>query len=406
MANVNDLLVNTIRNERGRIVAGLVRYCGNIDICEEAFQEAALAAINAWRTEVPANPGAWLMTTAKNSARDAWRRRQVVAQKAELLDEAGTETQDSVDTIEDNYLRLICTCCHPDLSVDNQIPLTLKVVAGFSVGEIARALVCSEATASQRILRAKQILTEKHVPYGVPDRSELSGRVVAVLGVIYSMYNEGHTTHSGPLMRLDLQGEALRLAKHLSDCVPDEPELFGLIALIAFGVARAKTRVDNEGVPILLPQQDRALWNKEFMREGFMALGRARTLGNGRTYVLQAEIAAVHMMASTWQDTDWARILALYDALDELSPSPVVKLNRAIALSMRLGPAAGLRALDELTHALMGYHLFYAMRADLVERCGDDPTDDLRQAIALATNDGERRLLEQRLANVQLNHQA
>jgi len=399
MANVNDLLVNTIRNERGRIVAGLLHYCGNLDVCEEAFQEAALAAMNAWRTEVPANPGAWLMTTAKNSARDAWRRRQVVAQKAVLFNEERTETQDSVDTIEDNYLRLICTCCHPDLSVDNQIALTLKVVAGFSMGEIARAFVCSDATVSQRILRAKQILAENHVSYGVPDRSELSGRLVAVLGVIYSMYNEGYTAHSGPLMRLDLQGEALQLAKHLSDCVPDEPELFGLIALMAFGIARAKTRVDNDGVPLLLPQQDRPLWNKEFMREGFMALGRARTLGNGRTYVLQAEIAAVHMMAATWHDTDWARILALYDALDELSPSPVVKLNRAIALSMHQGPAAGLRALDELTPALAGYHLFYATRADLVERCGGDATDDLRQAIALATNDGEHRLLELRLAN-------
>ncbi|HEY5959029.1 MAG TPA: DUF6596 domain-containing protein [Polyangiaceae bacterium] len=400
MEDLNTLLVDTVRTERGRIVAGLLRYCGNIDVCEEAFQEAVLAALDAWRKEVPANPGAWLMTSAKNSARDAWRRREVAAAKSMVLRDDTVEERDSVDTIQDDYLRLICTCCHPDLSLDNQIALTLKVVAGFSTLEIARAFVGSEATVSQRILRAKQSLTEKKVRYGVPERSELPGRVSAVLGVIYSMFNEGYTAHAGPLMRLDLQAEAFQLAKQLSDCLPREPEAFGLVALIAFGTARAKTRVDEDGIPILLSEQDRSLWSKEVLREGFMALGRAQSLGGHGAYVLQAEIASEHVRAPTWQHTNWAQIVVLYNALDEVSPSPIVKLNRGIAVSMLEGPAAGLRALVELEPILAGYHLFYAVRADLVERGGGDPTDDLLKARALVKNDGERRLLERRLANV------
>jgi predicted RNA polymerase sigma factor len=212
------------------------------------------------------------------------------------------------------------------------------------------------------------------------------------------MFNEGHVARSGPLMRLDLQAEALRLARLLADLVPREPEVFGALAIMAFGAARAHTRVDGDGVPILLQAQDRSRWNKELLREGLMALQRARSLGGRGAYVLQAEIAAAHVTAPAWGDTDWGAIVARYESLYEIAPSPVVALNRAVAVSMRAGPAAGLAALAALERPLSDYHLFYAARADMVERGGGDPRPDLRRALDLATNEGERRLLERRLA--------
>jgi RNA polymerase sigma factor (sigma-70 family) len=399
VADLTAIVRDAVRSERGRIVGGLLRLCGSLDAAEEAFQEAALAAVQAWREEVPSNPGAWLMTAAKNSAKDARRRRVVAEAKAPLLFEDGMDARETIDTVSDDYLRLIFTCCHPELSTDNQVALTLKVVAGFSTEEIARAFVCSEATVSQRILRAKQTLHEKKVGYTIPERGELASRVSAVLRVLYAMFNEGHTGRSGALMRLDLQAEALRLARLLCDLVPREPEAFGALAIMAFGTARAHTRVDDEGLPILLAAQDRSRWNRELLREGLMALRRARSLGGRGPYVLQAEIAAEHVTAPTWESTDWATILAAYDALAEVSPSPVVALNRAVAVSMLAGPSAGLDALRELEGPLAGYHLFYAMRADMLERAGVDPRPDLEKAISLATNEGEKRLLERRLGD-------
>jgi predicted RNA polymerase sigma factor len=336
------------------------------------------------------------MTAAKNSVADARRRRAVAEASAPLLAEDDMNA-DTIDTVSDDYLRLIFTCCHPELSTDNQIALTLKVVAGFSTEEIARAFVCSEATVSQRILRAKQTLEEKEIGYAVPERGELAPRVSAALGVVYAMFNEGHTGRTGPLMRLDLQAEALRLVRLLCDLVPREPEAFGALAIMAFGAARAHTRVDGEGLPILLAAQDRSRWNKEILREGLMALRRARSLGGRGPYVLQAEIAATHVTAPTWEGTDWAAIVAAYDALEEISPSAVVALNRAVAVSMLAGPSAGLAVLEVLERPLADYHLFYATRADMLERAGGDPRPDLERAISLATNDGERRLLERRL---------
>jgi RNA polymerase sigma-70 factor (ECF subfamily) len=397
VADLTSLVDDTVRAERGRVVGGLLRLCGTLDAAEEAFQEAALAAVQAWRQEVPSNPGAWLMTAAKNSAKDARRRRAVAEAKAPLLFEDDMDARDTIDTVSDDYLRLIFTCCHPELSTDNQIALTLKVVAGFSTEEIARLFVCSEATVSQRILRAKQTLDEKKVGYAIPERDELAERVSAVLGVVYAMFNEGHTGRTGPLMRLDLQAEALRLARLLCDLVPGEAEAFGALAIMAFGAARAHTRVDDEGLPILLAAQDRSRWNRELLREGLMALRRARSLGARGPYVLQAEIAAAHVTAPTWESTEWATILAAYDALAEVSPSPVVALNRAVAASMLAGPTAGLAALRELERPLADYHLFYATRADMLERAGGDPRADLETAISLTMNDGEKRLLERRL---------
>jgi len=305
VADVTAIVGDTVRTERGRILGGLLRLYGTLDAAEEAFQEAALAALQAWRDQVPSNPGAWLMTAARNSAQDARRRRSLAEAKAPLLVGDDVDSRDTVDTVSDDYLRLIFTCCHPELSIDNQIALTLKVVAGFSTEEIARAFVCSEATVSQRILRARQTLVEKRIGYAIPERDDLAGRVSAVLGVVYAMFNEGHTGQSGPLMRLDLQAEALRLTRMLCDLLPREPEAFGALAIIAFGAARAHTRVDEEGLPVLLAAQDRSRWNQELVREGLMALRRARSLEGRGPYVLQAELAAVHVTAPTWESTDW-----------------------------------------------------------------------------------------------------
>ncbi|HSU41987.1 MAG TPA: sigma-70 family RNA polymerase sigma factor [Polyangiaceae bacterium] len=397
MAELGALIESTVRRERGRIVGGLLRLYGSVGAAEEAFQEAALAAVEAWRQEVPDNPGAWLMTAAKNSANDALRHQAIVDAKAPLLAAGATDVHETIDTVSDDYLRLIFTCCHPELSLDNRIALTLKVVAGFSSAEIARAFVSTEATVSQRLLRAKQLLAQKRVAYAAPERQELGARLAAVLGVVYAMFNEGHTAQRGELMRLDLQAEALRLGRLLCDLVPCEPEAFGLVALMAFSAARAHTRVDSQGLPILLADQDRSAWNREGLREGLMALARARSLGGRGPYVLQAELAAVHVTAESWERTDWTAIVALYDALLALAPSPIVALNRAVGVAQRDGPAAGLQALVELERPLADYHLFYATRADFLEHVGRDPRPDLERALSLVTNDSERRLLERRL---------
>ena len=393
-----EVVESTVRRERGRIVGGLLRLYGSLGAAEEAFQEAVLAAVEAWQQRIPENPGAWLMTAAKNSANDALRHQAIVDAKAPLLAAGAAETHETIDTVSDDYLRLVFTCCHPELSTDNRIALTLKVVAGFSTEEIARAFVSSEATVSQRILRAKQLIEQKQVPYATVAREELEERVAAVLGVVYALFNEGHTAQSGELMRLDLQAEALRLGRLLCDLVPCEAEAFGLVALMAFSAARAYTRVDAEGLPILLAEQDRSRWNRELLREGLMALARARSLGGHGPYVLQAEIAAAHVTAASWERTDWAAIVAFYDALLASAPSPIVALNRAVAVSLRDGPSAGLAALADLERPLADYHLFYATRADFLERSAQDPRPDLERALSLVTNDSERRLLERRLS--------
>lgn len=397
MAELSSLLDGVVRRERGRIIGGLLRISGSLDAAEEAFQEAVLGALEAWSPEPPMNPGAWLMTAAKNSLLDARRRRAVAEAKAPLLVENDVDAGD-IDTIADDHLRLILTCCHPALAVDNQIALTLKLVAGFSTEEIARAFVCSEATVSQRILRAKRAIESSELPEATPDPAELEARIAAPLGVVYALFNEGHTGRTGPLMRLDLQAEALRLGRLLCDLAPSQPDVFALVAIMAFAAARAHTRVDDDGVPILLADQDRSRWSRELLREGLMAQSRAVALGGRSAYVLQAAIAAVHVTAPSWERTDWRKVVALYDELARVAPSPIVELNRAVALSMRHGPTAGLAALEGLEDALQSYHLFYASRADFRARLGQDAEPDLRKALALVTNDGERRLLERRLA--------
>jgi RNA polymerase sigma-70 factor, ECF subfamily len=386
------------RREKSRIVGALVRMLGNIDAAEEAFQEAVLAALPAWRAGgVPANPGAWLTTAAKNHARDAARHRSIVAKNAPLLAESDTVAPETVDTIADDELRLIFTCCHPALTLDTQVALTLKVVAGFTTDEIARAFLCPEKTIAQRITRAKKTIEEQRLPYEVPEGAQLPERLASVLAVVYLMFNEGHTARKGPLMRLDLQETSLRVGRVLCNLLPNEPEVFGLYALMAFGFARAATRGDADGGLLLLAEQDRARWDRPTIKEGLIALQRARRLGGRGNYLLQAEIAACHTTAPAWETTDWSRILGWYDDLVRLTESPVVALNRAVAVCMHNGPAEALAALAELEAPLATYYLFYAIRADFRRRMGQEARDDYGRALELAGNESERLFLRRRI---------
>jgi RNA polymerase sigma-70 factor (ECF subfamily) len=398
VAELSRALEEVCRRDRGRVVAGLVRALGSIDAAEEAFQEAVLAALASWPERgVPDNPAAWLTTAAKNWARDQYRHRRIVDEKAPLLKEDEMSAPGSVEDVSDDQLRLMFTCCHPALPLESQVALTLKVIAGFTTEEIARAFVSPETTIAQRIVRAKRTIEEKQLPYVVPERAALPERVAAVLAVVYLIFNEGHVSHSGALMRLDLQAEALRLARLLCDLLPGEPEVFGLFALIAFACARARTRTDERGELVLLAQQDRARWDRALIKEGLIALERARRIGAAGSYVLQAEIAACHVTAPAWESTDFAAIVARYDQLLALEPSPIVALNRAIALGMHAGPERALDALAELEGALEHYHLFWATRADFRRRLGLDARADLERALALARNDDERRFLQRKL---------
>lgn len=396
MAELSRVVEAAARRERAPVVAHLLRVFGDLDLAEDAFQESVLAAMVAWRDAVPDNPGAWLMRTARNRATDAWRRKAVAAAKTPPSIEAAPPDE-GIDAISDDYLRLMFTCAHPALARDNQVALTLKVVAGFSTEEIARAFLCSEDTVSQRILRAKRGIAAAASGYESPTVAELGERVAAVLGVVYALFNEGHTARTGPLMRVDLQAEALRLGRLVCDLLPREAEAFGLLALMAFGAARADTRVDDTGLPILLADQDRTRWDRALVREGLMALQYARRLGARGPYVLQAQIAAVHVVAPRWEDTDWGTVVGLYDALVAVASSPIVALNRGIAIALRDGAAAGLAVLAPLEAALRDHHLYWAARAELRGRLGEDGRVELERALSLVTNDGERRLLQARL---------
>jgi len=398
---LNRTLDEIARREKGRVVGGLVRLLGDLDDAEEAFQEAALAALARWPTDgIPHNPAAWLTTTAKNHARDAARHDRVVTVNAPLLVETENMGPDTLDSVGDDELRLIFTCCHPALTLETQVALTLKVVAGLTTDEIARAFLAPEKTVAQRITRAKLAIRDKQLAYEVPPRGELPQRLASVLAVIYLVFNEGHTTRDGGLMRLDLQREALRLSRVLCDLLPTEPEAFGLFALIALSFARARTRADDNGELLLLSQQDRARWDRPMIKEGLVALERARRLQGRDSYVLQAEIAACHTTAATWELTDWGRIRAIYDELIALHPSPVVALNRAVAVCLHDGPQAALDALVDLATPLARYHLFYAMRADFRRRLGEDARDDYQRALDLASNESERRFLMKQIERI------
>jgi len=403
------------RIESTRIIAGVTRIVRDVGLAEELAQEAFVAALEQWpESGVPDNPGAWLMATAKHRAIDRLRRSKVLERKTEELGHelsvrgGGAEEPDwdrAIDNhIEDDVLRLIFICCHPVLSTPARIALTLRMVGGLTTDEIARAFLVSDATVAQRIVRAKRTLTEAHVPFELPGRDELSARLSSVLEVIYLVFNEGYSATGGDeWLRPGLCEDALRLGRILAGLMPEEPEVHGLVALMEIQGSRMRARVGPAGEPVLLLDQDRARWDYVLVRRGLAALDRAEALGAPLgPYALQAAIAACHARARTADETDWIRIAALYDALSQVAPSPVVDLNRAVALGMAFGAAVGLEIVDHLLEepALDGYHLLPAARGDLLAKLGrfDEASKEFERAASLTRNERERALLLDRAA--------
>jgi len=401
------------RIESAKIIAKLARMLRDVGLAEELAQDALVAALEQWpRSGVPNNPGAWLMTTAKNRALDQLRRfkllqrkHPIIAQEAELLvseSAAGDESPD--DDVGDDLLRLIFISCHPVLSTEARVALTLRLLGGLTTAEIARAFLLPEPTIGQRIVRAKRALTEAHVPFELPRNEQLAIRLVSVLEVIYLIFNEGYAATAGAeWMRPSLCEEALRLGRILAELAPKEPEVHGLTALMEIQASRASARIGPSGEPVLLMDQDRARWDQLLIRRGLAALERAEGLGGALgPYALQAAVAACHARARTAQQTDWVRIVALYDALAQLAPSPIVDLNRAVAISMAFGPVAALEIVDALGRdsRLGNYHLLPSVRGDLLEKLGrfEEARTEFARAAALAQNDRERALLLGRAA--------
>jgi RNA polymerase sigma-70 factor (ECF subfamily) len=381
---------------------------GDFDLAEDAVQEAFVEAVRTWPERgVPRNPGAWITTTARNRAIDRLRRERVLREKtqtltrlAELEALGGDETD--VSGIPDDRLRLIFTCCHPALPMDARVALTLRTLGGLTTGEIARAFLVAEATMAQRLVRAKRKIVAAAIPYRVPPPELLPERLPGVLAVLYLVFNEGYASTSGALVRVDLCDEAIRLTRVLVALMPGETETSGLMALMLLQHSRRDARADDTGMLVLLEDQDRARWDHDMIDEGVATLDAAIAARNPGPYQMQAAIAALHAQAPRPEDTDWPQIAALYGRLAELSPSPVVELNRAVAVAMADGPARGLSMVEALEGDLDGYHLFHAARADLLRRLDrrDEAAEAYRRALSLATNPSERTYLERRLGEV------
>lgn len=404
------------RIESPRLIAGLARIVRDVGIAEDLAQEALVAALERWpESGVPENPGAWLMATAKHRAIDVLRRNKRLERKheelgheLEIVAEGKREAADLDaaldDDVGDDLLRLVFTSCHPVLSTEARVALTLRLLGGLTTEEIARAFLVPEPTVAQRIVRAKRTLADAAVPFEVPRAAELAERLSSVLEVIYLVFNEGYSATTGDdWMRPALCEDALRLGRILAGLMPAEPEVHGLVGLMEIQASRAKARVDASGAPILLLDQNRARWDQLLIRRGLAALERAEQLGGaGGPYALQCAIAACHARARTPEATDWARIAALYAALSQIMESPVVELNRAVAVSMALGPAAGLAIVDTLTseRALEGYHLLPGVRGDLLSKLGRfaEARVELERAASLTRNARERDLLLARAA--------
>lgn len=402
------------RIESPRLIAGLTRLVHDVGVAEDLAQDALVAALERWpESGVPNNPGAWLMATAKHRAIDLLRRQSLHERKhgqlgyeLEARQEMAVPDLDAAidDHVGDDLLRLMFISCHPVLSTDARVALTLRLLGGLTTPEIARAYLVPESTIAQRIVRAKRTLSEARVPFEVPRGAELAARLLSVLEVIYLIFNEGYSATAGDdLMRPSLCDEAMRLGRVLAELAPNEPEVHGLVALMEIQASRARARVGPSGEPILLLDQDRARWDHLLIRRGLAALERAEALGGTLgPYALQAAIAACHASARTAEETDWHRIATLYDALAQLMPSPVVELNRAVAVGMARGPAAGLELADALRSApsLKNYHLLPAVRGDLLQKLErfEEARAEFERAAALTKNARERVLLLERAA--------
>jgi len=401
------------RIESARVIAGLTRIVRDVGVAEELAQDALVAALEQWpESGIPQNPGAWLMATAKHRAIDYFRRRTLIDRKHEILGRELSERENAIpdlaaavdDNIGDDLLRLIFIACHPVLSTEARVALTLRLLGGLTTDEIARAYLAAESTIAQRIVRAKRTLADAHVPFEVPRGPEFAARLSSVLQVIYLIFifNEGYSATSGDdWMRPALCEDALRLGRILAELVPNEPEVHGLVSLMEIQASRSKARVGASGEPILLLDQDRAQWDQLLIHRGLAALERAEHLGRKRgPYTMQAAIAACHARAASPADTDWARIAALYAELAGIAPSPVVELNRAVAVSMASGPAAGLELVDPLRDdpALRDYHLLPSVRGDLLQKLGrfEEARAEFEKAASITRNARERHLLLER----------
>ncbi len=402
---VDPRLELVVREERGRLTAALVRILGDWDLAEELVQDALVAALEHWPGEgIPRNPGAWLMTTARRRAVDRLRRNARYRDRLAQLGLEATAMETPIETggpmAADDRLRLIFTCCHPALSREAQVALTLRTIGGLETPAVARAFLVPEATIAQRLVRAKRKIRNAAIPYRVPGASELPGRLTEVLSVLYLIFNEGYLASAGQSSeRRELAADAEWLASLLVRLMPDEPEAIGLLALMRLHLARAAARFGSDGSLILLPDQDRSLWTRPAIDEALALVRRARRMDRAGPYQLQAAIVGVHAQAPSYAATDWTAIVALYDQLLEMLPSPVVALNRALALAERDGPAHALAEIEPLASRLDGYHLFHAARGELLRRLGraDESREADRRALSLTENPAERRLLSERL---------
>jgi RNA polymerase sigma-70 factor (ECF subfamily) len=408
---IHRTIHTVFRMESPRLIAGLARMVRGVGRAEELAQDALVTALERWpESGIPDNPGAWLMATAKRRAIDELRRHKLLERKHEELGrELESEPPPDIeaaldDDVGDDLLRLIFTACHPVLSTEARVALTLRLLGGLTTEEIARAFLVPEPTVAQRIVRAKRTLAEQNVPFEVPNREQLAARLASVLEVIYLVFNEGYSATAGDdWMRPGLCEDAMRLGRVLAGLAPDEPEVHGLVSLMEIQASRSAARVSPTGEPILLLEQNRARWDRLLIRRGLAALARAEELGGaGGPYALQAAIAACHARALTAEETDWQRIAVLYYALGQRTPSPVIELNRAVAVSMAFGPAAALPIVDRLGRepALQNYHLLPSVRGDLLAKLGRHPEarDEFLRAAELTRNARERKLLLERAA--------